>query len=128
MKLKQLVAIALLGLPLLGTAQLKVGDNPDQIDSFSILELESTDKALVLTRVTTSQMNAMTPLQGALVYNTEVKGIFYYDADQWKQLGDGSERIDFTFVDNNDGTFSIVYGNGDSFTSQDLTGPQGPQG
>jgi len=64
-------------------AQVKIGDNPQNIDAASVLELESSDKVLVITRVTTAQMNAITPLQGALVYNTDLQSVHYYDGTMW---------------------------------------------
>lgn len=71
------------------TAQVKIGDNPQNIDASSVLELESTDKVLVITRVTTVQMNSISPLQGALVYNTDLQGVHYYDGTQWVNIGGG---------------------------------------
>jgi hypothetical protein len=42
---------------------------------------------------------------------------------------DGLDGLTITStVDNGDGTFTINYSDGTSFTSNDLTGPQGPQG
>ena len=65
------------------TAQVKIGDNPQTIDPGSLLELESTDKALVITRVTNAQMNAINAQQGAVVYNTDGGCIYYFDGAAW---------------------------------------------
>ncbi|WP_461445221.1 hypothetical protein [Maribacter sp.] len=70
-------------------AQVKIGENPQSLDGASVLELESTDKVLVITRVSTAEMNAITPLQGALVYNTDVQSVHYYDGTQWVNIGGG---------------------------------------
>ena len=43
----------------LGAAQVKIGENLQTIDGASILELESTNKAFVLTRVTQNEMDAL---------------------------------------------------------------------
>ena len=67
MKIKILLLIFILFTLSNIKAQVKIGDNPNLIDNSSVLELESIDKAFVLTRVTTAQMNAITPLNGALV-------------------------------------------------------------
>ena len=67
-------------------AQVKIGNNPQDIHPASVLELESSDKVLVITRVTTVQMNAITPLQGAMVYNTDLQSVHYYDGTQWINL------------------------------------------
>ncbi|WP_159076386.1 bZIP transcription factor [Flagellimonas amoyensis] len=65
------------------TAQVKIGDNPQTLNPSSILELESTSSVLVITRVTDVQMNAITPLRGALVYNTDQNCLHYYNGDEW---------------------------------------------
>lgn len=67
-------------------AQVKIGDTPNVIDTNSILELESKNKVLVITRVSTLEMNAITPLRGALVYNTDEQCVFAYDGTSWKSL------------------------------------------
>lgn len=60
-------------------AQVKIGDNPSAIHPNSILELESTDKALVISRMSTAQMNAITPLHGALHwFLTPMKIVFLF--------------------------------------------------
>jgi len=69
------------------SAQVKIGNNPQNINSSSILELESTDKVLVITRVTTAQMNAITPIEGALCFNTDLQSVHYYDGTQWVNIG-----------------------------------------
>ncbi len=71
------------------TAQVKIGENPQNINPSSVLELESSDKVLVITRVTTTQMNAIRPSQGALCYNTELKAVHYYDGANWINIGSG---------------------------------------
>ncbi|SFR31985.1 hypothetical protein SAMN04490243_0402 [Robiginitalea myxolifaciens] len=86
MKAKNFLLCALLlgGLSVYG--QVKIGDNPQNIDLASLLELESTDKALVLSRVTTAEMNAIVPLEGAIVFNTDIACLFYYEGTQWINL------------------------------------------
>ncbi|WP_148229668.1 hypothetical protein [Cellulophaga algicola] len=108
-------------------AQVKIGDDVSTIDNASLLELESTSKVLVVTRVTNSQMLQISPLNGALVYNTDSKCIYVFNGNQWMNLCDNiSNPISIT--DNEDGSFTIDATDGSSFTSGDLTGPQGEQG
>ena len=71
-------------------AQIKIGNNPDRIDPVSVLELESDKRVLVITRVTTAQMNGMVPLEGAITYNTDTKCLYYYNGQAWQILGEGS--------------------------------------
>ncbi|MDR0681797.1 MAG: hypothetical protein LBG15_08130 [Dysgonamonadaceae bacterium] len=54
-------------------AQVKIGNNADNIKSSSLLELESPDKGLLITRLTTEQINAIqNPATGLLIYNTDL--------------------------------------------------------
>ena len=56
----------------LSVAQIKIGDNPLSIDDGSILEIESSDRAFVLPRLTNAQRNSITtPLTGAVIYNKD---------------------------------------------------------
>lgn len=66
--------------------QVKIGDNPSSINSNSILELESSTKVFVLSRLTNTQMLAIQPLHGALVYNTDQKCIFMFEGVSWRSL------------------------------------------
>ena len=79
-------------------SQVKIGENPSQINSYSLLELESTDKVFVLNKMTSSQMEAIQPLEGALVYNLNEKCIFIYESSLWKSLcNNGSDNQSLTF-------------------------------
>ncbi|MDO6674648.1 hypothetical protein Q4517_03695 [Tenacibaculum sp. 1_MG-2023] len=71
-------------------SQVKVGNNPSSIHLNSILELESSDKVLVISRMTNAQMNAIQPLRGALVFNTDQNCVFMYDGTTWISLCNGS--------------------------------------
>ncbi|HDZ03767.1 beta strand repeat-containing protein, partial [Maribacter sp.] len=75
--------------------QIKIGDNPQSIDPSSVLELESTSKVFVITRVTTLEMEAIIPLRGGMVYNTDTECINYYDGTQWVNLCDA---VNFTIT------------------------------
>ncbi|MEX0275738.1 MAG: hypothetical protein AB3N16_15305 [Flavobacteriaceae bacterium] len=88
------------------SAQVKIGDNPQTLHQASVLELESTDKVLVINRLTDAQMNAVTPLQGALAYNTDQACIFYYNGTRWINLCSGAQTV--TFEDNGDGTYKLT--------------------
>ena len=66
--------------------QIKIGDNPQNIDAASVLELESNSRVLVITRINTAQMNAIVPSAGAIVYNTDLQCIHYFDGAQWVNI------------------------------------------
>ncbi|GAB4021712.1 tail fiber domain-containing protein [Spirosoma koreense] len=73
-------------------AQVKVGDNPTTINANSALEVESTNKGLLLPRLPLTQTTSPTPLTahvaGMTVYNTAtandvVPGFYYNDGTKW---------------------------------------------
>ena len=97
MKLKLVLSLLILFTSLAGFAQIKIGDNPQNIDAGSLLELESTNRAFVITRVTTVQMNAITPIEGAMVYNTDIQCLHYYDGVDWLNL---CEALGLTITNN----------------------------
>ncbi|WP_299435573.1 hypothetical protein [uncultured Maribacter sp.] len=110
-----LAIILFFGLQLL-SAQIKIGDNPNVIDTNSVLELESTSRAFVITRVTTAQMLAITPLQGGLVYNTDEQCVFYFNGAQWSNLCQNTSGNSLSITDNSDGTYSVDDGINPPFT------------
>ena len=59
------------------SAQVKIGGDPKIIHPHSLLELKSNTKALVLTVVTDLEMQAITPLNGALVFNIDQGCVFF---------------------------------------------------
>ncbi|GGD10661.1 hypothetical protein GCM10011368_10790 [Hyunsoonleella pacifica] len=67
-------------------SQVKIGDNPSLIDSNSILELESNNKVLVITRLSQTEIDGLVPLEGALVYNTDTQCIYVFEGTNWKNL------------------------------------------
>ena len=77
------------------SGQVKIGDNPQNLNAASILELESSSRVLVITRVSDAEMNSISPLRGALVYNTDHDCIHYYDGSQWINI---CEEFDNTFT------------------------------
>ncbi|MBD3660732.1 MAG: hypothetical protein HUJ11_00800, partial [Arenibacter algicola] len=94
-------------------AQIKIGDNPQNIDPSSVLELESSSRVLVITRVNTAQMGAIVPSAGALVYNTDVECIHYYTGTEWKDICDAvAGSITFT---SDDGTIVITSTGGNNY-------------
>ncbi|WP_421823607.1 beta strand repeat-containing protein [Flagellimonas oceanensis] len=76
-------------------AQVKIGDNPQNLDPASLLELQSNNRVLVITRVTDAQMGSINPLQGALVYNTDQECLHYYNGSEWINI---CEELDNSFT------------------------------
>jgi len=68
-------------------AQVKIGDNPASINSSSLLELESTDKGLLIPRMTTAQRDAIaSPSTGLQLFNTTTNAFNYYNGSSWEEL------------------------------------------
>ncbi|RIV67460.1 hypothetical protein D2U88_18130, partial [Flagellimonas aequoris] len=77
------------------SGQVKIGDNPQNLDPSSVLELESGNRVLVITRVSTAQLSTINPLPGALVYNTDQECINYYNGTEWINI---CEALDNSFT------------------------------
>ncbi len=92
-----------------GYNQIKIGDNPESLDASSLLELESSSKVLVISRVSEATMLQLTPLTGAMVYNTDAACIYYYNGAAWISLcTDGVSVANASLSDNGDGTFTYI--------------------
>lgn len=78
-------------------AQVKIGDNPADIHSSSILELESKDKVLIISRMSTAQIAAIVdPQAGSLVYNETQNCVFMHDGTSWRSLCNSINGINVT--------------------------------
>ena len=66
------------------SAQVKIGENIEEISPFALLELESTNKGLILPRMTTAQRDAAfnqdTPV-GTVIYNMDENQVQYLHFD-----------------------------------------------
>ncbi|MFN3138924.1 MAG: hypothetical protein ACE37L_14625 [Allomuricauda sp.] len=77
------------------SAQVKIGDNPQNLNPASLLELQSSNRVLVITRVTDAQMSGISPLPGAVVYNTDQGCLHYYNGTEWINI---CEELDNSFT------------------------------
>ena len=103
--------------------QVKIGSNINTIDGSSLVELESNSKVFVLSRVSTVEMNAIAPLNGALVYNTDDDCIFQFNNGSWSSLCvniSAGETVT-TLIDNANGTFTYTSEDGTSSTIEKAT-------
>lgn len=87
MKKGMLILLSVAGC-LIAQAQVKIGDNPSTISPGSLLELESTSKALTLPRMTTVQMQAVaSPKNGMIIYNTDSNCLYLYkNGNTWASI------------------------------------------
>lgn len=73
-------------------AQIKIGDNPKSINPDAMLEIESSNKGLLLPRISLKSISSPSPLKnftkGMVVYNTSTNnellpGLYYCDGINW---------------------------------------------
>ena len=78
---KFLFAFAILSL---GVANAQVGINTTSPDASAALDITSTDKGLLIPRMTTAQRTAIaTPVEGLSVYDTTTKSNWQYNGTAW---------------------------------------------
>lgn len=72
-------------------AQVKIGDNPTVVNSGSLLELESTNKGLLMPRLadTTSISN---PPQGMFMFNNNDTSLYFRRLGGWRHLSVGDDN------------------------------------
>jgi hypothetical protein len=64
-----------------------VGIGTTSVDGCAILELDSTTKGLLLSRMTTTQRNAISnPVAGLLIYNTTTNKVNLYDGSNFVEI------------------------------------------
>ena len=68
----------------LAQTDLKIGNAPGTITSSAVFEAASTNKGLLIPRMTTAEMNAISsPANGLMIYNTTDGCIYIYRTSVW---------------------------------------------
>ena len=80
--MKKILLTLLIASGIVATAQVKIGDNPTNVGASSSLELESTNRALLLTRVANTAAIA-TPVNGMMIYDISANCIKGYENGAW---------------------------------------------
>jgi hypothetical protein len=90
-------------------AQLKVGDNPTNIQKSSILELESTRQGLLLPRLAdTVAINALTPPDGMVIYLSADNSLRLRSNGIWKKIASLADATANWSLTGNTGTDSAA--------------------
>jgi uncharacterized protein (TIGR02145 family) len=93
MKKTILLSVAVL-LLLCGTlAQVAINADGSQPDNSAMLEVKSTDKGFLPPRMTTAQRNAINsgaPVEGLIIYNTDVNCLQWWNGSAWFNVCDGT--------------------------------------
>ncbi|GAB4021487.1 hypothetical protein [Spirosoma koreense] len=96
----KIVFTALLGFSLLSanlSAQVKIGDNVNTVNTNALLELESTNKALLLPRLNQTQIDAMQNVPaGMLVYNSTTNVLNIRTNTGWITLAQAANAASVT--------------------------------
>ena len=108
--MKKIFLTITLAVGLMATAQVKIGNDPTNIDANSILELETTNQGLLFPRVALVSTTSYAPLndtlpntkqKGMTVYNTATTagatgvtpGLYSNDGTNWVKLGGSSATV-----------------------------------
>ncbi len=115
------LSLLFLVLAFTANAQVKIGNNSTTINSGSLLELESTNKGILLPRVALSDTSTWalsgTPTDGMLVYNTATvagqlaPGIYIYNSSKWKLITTttGTKATNWTSTGNSGTTDGVNF-------------------
>ena len=99
--MKKLILLFLMLVGFLSYAQVKIGDNPTNIGASSSLELESTNKALVVTRVANTGA-IHTPVNGMIIYDNSTACFKVYQNGAWSNcISITPTRAQFSAIDCN---------------------------
>lgn len=92
-------------------AQVKIGDDPTNVNSASLLELASINKGLALPQVGLTGLNSPSPLAagllpGTVVFNTNSGigsgvGVYYWNGNAWVSAGSGGSVLAWSLTGNN---------------------------
>lgn len=95
-------------------------------DPSALLEVQSTDKGVLLPRLTSSQKNGIaSPAQGLFIFDTDTESFWYYDGTQWVEaLG----PIGPTGPQGVQGPQGVTGPTGPTGADSNVPGPTGPQG
>ena len=76
-----------------GLRSQSVGIGTSTPDTSALLDIASTDKGILIPRMTTVQRNAVTsPAVGLMVYDTDLMGFWYYNGTAWQSMGGPDDK------------------------------------
>ena len=102
------LSVTFIGLVTINAQSVSVNTDGSTAGASSIFEVKSTIKGMLVPRMATAQrMAIVSPANGLLVYDTDVKSFWYYDGAAWKNVtgsGSGNGKLtlpyDTTITDN----------------------------
>ncbi len=82
---------AVLSLPILVQAQVSINENNAEPDPSAMLDVQSTDKGVLIPRMSSSQrLGISSPAEGLAVYDTSTESYWYHDGMEWTEIQSGT--------------------------------------
>ncbi len=103
MKNIKILFALLLGISSLSlNAQVAVSTDGSSADASAMLDVKSTTKGVLITRMSQTQRNAISsPATGLMIYQTDnTPGFYYYNGSGWTQLGAGADLSAYALQNN----------------------------
>ena len=77
-------------------AQVGINTDGSQPDNSAMLDVKSTDKGILIPRMTIAQRDAIaSPANGLMIYQTDgTAGFYYYDGTNWQHVVDGTTNVE----------------------------------
>ena len=92
-----------------GMAQVAINQNGAAADPSAVLDLQSTEKGLLIPRLSNLERAAITvPATGLLIYNSSENLFQYYDGTQWVDIGSGGTNAGDCIIDVDEDTYVCV--------------------
>ena len=77
-------------LHVVGQSLISASDTASTTNSSCALEIQTTEGALTISRLTTAQRDALTPTKGMIIYNNDTQLLnYYHEFDSWTEIGTG---------------------------------------
>ncbi len=89
-KLKTILFVIMVGSPFVTPAQVSINEDNSPPDSSAMLHVKSTNKGLLIPRMTTVQRKGInSPADGLMVYDTDDSTFYFYKKNCWEKIGNG---------------------------------------
>ena len=90
-------------------AQVAINQNGAPADASAVLDLQSTEKGLLIPRLSSLDRVAITmPATGLLIYNSSDNLFQYYNGVEWVDIGSGGANVGDCIIDTDEDTYVCV--------------------